>query len=195
MNLTKEARRDQVVEGCLKIIGKHGMAGLTTSALAKEVGMSEANLYRHFKNKQEILLETVTQIGERLRQNLNTVMKPCSSPADRLRQIFQLHLRYVGQNKGIPRLVFSDEIHAGNPELKLLLLETISFYTESLEEVVRAGKKDGSLKQSIDPKATALTMIGIIQVSILRWALSGFTLSIEEEGLKLWNNLEACIKR
>jgi len=195
LNLTKEARRDQVVGAVLKIIGNHGMAGLTTSALAKEVGMSEANLYRHFKNKQEILLETVTQIGERLRQNLDTVMKSCSSPADLLRQIFQLHLRYVGQNKGIPRLVFSDEIHAGNPELKLRLLETISFYTESLEEFIKAGKKDGSLKQSIDPKATALTMIGIIQVSILRWALSGFTLSIEEEGLNLWNNLEACIKR
>jgi len=43
-----------VVEAALKLIGEHGMSALTTAALAKEVGMSEANIYRHFRNKEEI---------------------------------------------------------------------------------------------------------------------------------------------
>lgn len=46
------------------------MGNLTVAAIAHEVGMSEANLYRHFVDKQEILLETVERIGEGLRGNL-----------------------------------------------------------------------------------------------------------------------------
>jgi len=108
--------------------------------------MSEANLYRHFKNKQDILSETVTRIAKG-RANVDIVLKSCSAPIDRLKQVFQLHLRYVGQNEGIPRLVFSDEIHASNAELKPRLLEVISGYAQSLESIIREGKKDGSINR------------------------------------------------
>ena len=41
-----------------RIIGKRGVSGLT-AAIAREVGLSEASLYRHFKNKDEIFYATV----------------------------------------------------------------------------------------------------------------------------------------
>lgn len=195
MNLTRDARRDQVVAGVLKIIGDHGMAGLTTAALAKEVGMSEANLYRHFKNKQEVLSETVTRIGEGLRGNIESVAASSSSPVERLKEIFRLHLQYVSANPGIPRLVFSDEIHANSAELKARLLEMISDYTRKLEGIIVEGKQGGSIRESMDTRAAAITFIGMIQVTILRWVLSGFTLSIEHEGIMLWDNFETCLRR
>ena len=42
-----------------RIIGKKGVSGLTMAAIAREVGLSEASLYRHFKNKDEIFYATV----------------------------------------------------------------------------------------------------------------------------------------
>ncbi|WP_028895688.1 TetR/AcrR family transcriptional regulator [Syntrophorhabdus aromaticivorans] len=71
--LSKDVRRDQVVNAVLELIGRNGVTGLSTAAIAKEVGMSEANLYRHFQNKQEILAETVKRIGEELRENVASV--------------------------------------------------------------------------------------------------------------------------
>jgi AcrR family transcriptional regulator len=193
MNLSKDVRRDQVVTAVLKLIGEYGMAKLTTAAIAKEVGISEANIYRHFHNKQEILSETVYRIGDGLMRNVEIAMKSSSAPIDRLRQVFQLHLQYVGQNRGIPRLLFSDDIHADNADLKSKLLEIISGYVLSLEDIIKEGKKNGSIKQYVDPKAAALTFIGMVQVSIIRWILSDFKLVIEDEGLALWNYFEMCI--
>ncbi|WP_242839773.1 TetR/AcrR family transcriptional regulator C-terminal domain-containing protein [Syntrophorhabdus aromaticivorans] len=94
----------------------------------------------------------------------------------------------------MPRLVFSEEVHLNNEEVLRGLLETISSYAASLENIIIRGKKDGSIKQSLDANATALTFIGMVQVTILRWALSGFSLPISDEGLTLWNNFEACIR-
>lgn len=193
MKLSKDVRRDQVVAAVLKVIGQSGMGGLTTASIAKEVGISEANIYRHFHNKKEILSETVKRIGEDLKRNVDSATKS-SAPIDQLRQTFRLHLQYVGQNRGIPRLLFSDDIHSNDANLKPQLLKIISLYITSLENLVKEGKKDGSIKQHVDPKAVALTFIGMIQVSIIRWILSDFALPIEDEGMALWNNYESCIK-
>ncbi len=194
MNQRRDARRDQVVAATLKLIGKQGMAGFATASLPREAGMSEANLYRHFKDKQEILSETITRIGQGLSSNVDMVLQSSTDPMDRLRKIFKLHLRYVGQNHGIPRLVFSDEIHAGNTKLRSRLLETISAYAQLLEGVIDEGKQQGSIKSGVDAWATAFTFIGMIQVTILRWVLSGFKLSIEDEGVALWDNFESCTR-
>ncbi len=194
MNQTRDARRDQVVSAVLKLIGEQGMGGFTTAAVAREVGMSEANLYRHFKNKQEILSETITRIGQGLSGNVSTAVKSSATPIDRLKNIFRLHLNYVGQNHGIPRLVFSDEIHAENKEMRSILLNMISSYAELLERIIREGKEQGSLKPDLDPQSTALTFIGMIQVTILRWVLSDFTLSLEKEGLILWKSFESSLR-
>jgi hypothetical protein len=90
-------------------------------------------------------------------------------------------------------LLFSDDIHANNSEIKPRLLEIVAAYVTSLEGIVREGIADGEIRESVDARATALTFVGMIQVSIIRWILSDFTLSIENEGLSLWDNYVACI--
>ncbi len=192
--LSKDVRRDQVVNAVLEVIGRNGVTGLSTASIAKEVGMSEANLYRHFQNKQEIVSEAIRRIGDNLKDNVKVVIDKHLSPLARMREIFRLHLRYVKENRSIPRLIFSEEIHLNDAEVMRGLLETVSAYARSLEDIIVEGKGDGSIKASIDDKATALTFIGMVQITILRWVLSGFTLSMEDDGLALWNNFEACIR-
>ena len=193
--VSTEIRREQIVRSTLKIIAEKGARNLTTAAIAKDVGMSEANIYRHFRSKDEILSETVTKIGSGLRANLEKVFSAGAKdpPLEKLRKIFMLHVDYVEKNEGIPRLVFSEEIHGGNTKLKQKLLKSIDSYAAQLESLIREGRKDGSLKKEINPKSTALMFIGMIQATILRWSLSGFSFSLVAEGRKLWDNYQKCI--
>jgi TetR/AcrR family transcriptional regulator, fatty acid metabolism regulator protein len=193
--ISNKVRREQVTGATLKIISERGLGGLTTAALANEVGMSEANLYRHFANKEEILSETVERIGEGLRQNLEKVFQMTDPPLARLKKIFMLHLDFIEKNNGIPRLVFSEELHGGNVELKTKMLNIINSYSSRLEAIIKEGQKAGSVRQDIDPSASALTIIGMVQVTILRWLLSGFSFSPSSEGKKLWKNFEICITK
>ncbi len=190
----RETRREQITEAALQIVGDRGVKGLTTAALAKEVGVSEANLYRHFENKDEILLETVGRIGETLRCNLERVLAESSSPSESLKKIFILHLDYIEKNKGIPRLVFSNEIHVDNNRLREKLFSTIDSYARRLEELLREWRSAGSIKESMDPAPTALTLIGMIQALTMKWSLSGFSFSLVDEGRRLWANFERCMQ-
>jgi len=190
-----EIRRKQIVQSALKIIAEKGARKLTTAAIAKDAGMSEANIYRHFRNKDEIMSEIVTKIGSGLKENLEKVFNSDAeaSPLEKLNKLFALHIEYVEKNEGIPRLIFSEEIHAGNNKLKQKLLQSIDSYAAQLESIIREGQKTGSLKKDINPKSTALMFIGTIQATILRWSLSGFSFSLVAEGKKLWDNFRTCI--
>lgn len=190
VKMTGDERREQVVDAALQIIGKKGVSGLTTAAIAKEVGMSEANIYRHFKNKEEILYETGKSIGRALSSNLEAVWSMEMQPVAKLKKIFQLHLEFLKANDGIPRLAFSEEMHVSNARLRKLFLQNIEAYSTGLAEIISNGVRSGLIRKTVEPRSAAFMMIGLIQVTVIRWSLSEHAFDIVIEGMKLWKNCE-----
>jgi len=189
-----EVRREQITQAALDIIASDGVKGLTTSAIAGRVGISSANLYRHFQNKDEILNGVVAKIGEDLLRNLRAVHGAApEDPLLKLTNLIRRHLEYTQNNKGIPRLVFSEEMHITNVPLKEKLLRIITSYTKEISSIIRAGQEAGIIRQNMDPQALALTIVGLIQVTMLKWSLNSFSFSPVDQGMKLWKNLERCI--
>jgi AcrR family transcriptional regulator len=189
-----EVRRKQIRQATFNIIANYGVKGLTISAIAGKVGVSEANLYRHFKNKKDILTNALESIGEGLLQNLRSVTNAkMTDPVKRLRKLFKLHLEYIEANEGIPHLVFSEELHKGNPELRNKLLNTINTYAQEIELLIKRGQEDGTIHKGIDTHAFSFTIIGMIQISTMVWSLNKFSSSLVLDGMRLWNNFAKCM--
>lgn len=192
--LSGDIRREQIVEAALRIIASGGVKSLTTAAIAEEVGISEANLYRHFNSKDEILQGTVEKIGEGLLRNLDIISEMSeANPLVRLKRLFMLHLEYIEKNEGIPRLIFSEEMHVGNKKLKERLLKTIQSYSARLESLIKEGQEAKLIRKEIGGPSAAMLFIGMIQILTMRWSLSGFSFSLVNEGMKLWRDFEKCL--
>ena len=56
-------RKAQIIQSAVGLMTEEGMAGATTARIAKQVGVTEPALYRHFKNKQAILLAALDDIS------------------------------------------------------------------------------------------------------------------------------------
>jgi len=194
--VSTDIRRNQIAQAALRIIAGKGVSGLTTAAIAKEAGISEANIYRHFRSKEEILSVTIEKIGERLRRNIENVFEinPEYSPLMKLKRAFMHHLDYIEKNEGIPRLVFSDEMHAGRQDMREKLLLSITSYSSVLESLIKEGQKAGLIQKELKSKSAVMMFIGLVQVTTLRWALSGFSFSLVTEGMKMWEDYEKCIR-
>lgn len=192
--LSGDIRREQIVEAALKIIAKRGVKSLTTASIAEEVGISEANLYRHFNSKGEILQGTVEKIGEGLLRNLDAISVMTNASAlERLKRLFMLHLDYIDRNEGIPRLVFSEEMHIGKENLKEKLLNTINIYSAKIDSLIKEGQEAGLIRKDIEHSLAALMFIGMIQILTMKWSLSGFSFSLVDEGMKHWRSFEKCL--
>ncbi|MEK6725563.1 MAG: TetR/AcrR family transcriptional regulator [Deltaproteobacteria bacterium] len=188
-----EVRKEQIVRAALGIIGKDGIQGLTTSGIAKAVGISEANIYRHFKNKDAILTATVEDLEDTISNILKAVTTRDIPPLDKLAHIFKLHLSHIQENKGVPRLVFSSELHFRH-DLRDKLSSLIDRYLKMLTGILDEGVEDGSVKSATDTAAMAGLFVGMIQLSALRWSLSDFKTSLLGDGEKLWKGYRKCIE-
>lgn len=62
---SREDRRRQIIEATLQLLSERGPRNWTIALLAERVGVSEATLFKHFANKDDILLESV---GEQVRR-------------------------------------------------------------------------------------------------------------------------------
>ena len=194
--LSTDIRRDQIAQAALRIIAVKGVSGLTTAAIAKEAGISEANIYRHFRSKEEILSVTAEKVGEGLKRNIESVFKinPDYSPLMKLKRAFMQHLEYIEKNEGIPRLVFSDEMHTGRQDIREKLLQSITSYSAVLESLIKKGQKAGVIQKGLKSKSAAMMFIGLVQVTTLRWTLSSFSFSLVTEGMKIWEDYEKCLR-
>lgn len=52
--LSSDERREAIIRTALKVFSERGFHGTTTKALAKEAGVSEALIFRHFPSKDEL---------------------------------------------------------------------------------------------------------------------------------------------
>jgi AcrR family transcriptional regulator len=187
-----EVRRDQIVQATLTIIARKGLSSLTTAALAREVGISEANLYRHFRNKDEIYMATVSQVREMIAKNLEKVMGGSSDPVVILKRFFALQVELMEENGGITRLMFSEELHV-HQHMREKILETMYNVSEKLASLITEGQKAGTIREDIDALTTVLMFVAMIQGLAFRWSLGGFSFSLAKEAAKTWKNFEKMI--
>lgn len=190
---TTEVRKAQIAASAIEVIGQDGLRGFTTAAAAKKAGISEANLYRHFKNKEAILSAVIDSIEDTLSGNIKLLANENIPSAEKLKRAFVLHLAYIQRNPGIPRIVFSSEFLFAR-SLQKRLLKLISGYSKLLSGIIENGIRDRSIGKNTSPDAAAAMFIGTIQFNALRWLLGGFKYSLEQKADTLWQSYKKNIE-
>ncbi|MDU0459096.1 MAG: TetR/AcrR family transcriptional regulator [Geobacteraceae bacterium] len=183
-------RKEEIVQAALEVVGRKGVRALTISAIADSAGMSEANIYRHFSGKDEIFAAVAEFIGSAVVTNAAAIAGGSRKPLDKLETIFFSHIALIIEHPGIPRFVFSDDIHLGQRDLADTLSVRIGNYIETITGVIAAGISEGELKPDLLARETALTLLGMIQFTALRWTMSNTSFEIQPEAEKLWLNFK-----
>ncbi|MEW6593309.1 MAG: TetR/AcrR family transcriptional regulator [Thermodesulfobacteriota bacterium] len=181
-------RREEIVRAALDVIGERGVHGLTIAEIAGRAGMSDANIYRHFRGKQEILAALGSFIGSQVLGRATRIAAGKKTALARLGAIFRAHVALLAATPGLPRFIFSEELHLGDPRLAAVIAGTMARYIETLGDIVADGCRNGEFSSDISPRETAILLLGMIQFAALRWSISRGAFSLEAEAERLWVN-------
>ncbi|NIR52012.1 TetR family transcriptional regulator [candidate division KSB1 bacterium] len=187
-------RKDQIVFAALEIISEEGAKKLTMKKIAEKIGISDAALYRHFKNKRQIMQAMIEKVGQSLTGSISTAVANIENPVEKLREILRIHLSYLENNKGIPRLVFSEEVHQNDPMLRSSVLRMVNHYLDLIRGILVRARETGQIRSDIDVEATAIGFLGLVQAMALLWSLSGFQFEISEKAPALWRVFSESLK-
>lgn len=100
-----EVRQRQIAEAALHLIAEGGLAAFTTRALAARIEISDGTIFRHFTNKQEIVLAAMRRLEEEL---LLDTLEDTKDALERIERLFRSRANLLGGQHAIGRLVFSD---------------------------------------------------------------------------------------
>lgn len=187
-------RKEEIVRAALEVIGNKGMRALTIAAIAASAGMSEANIYRHFGGKDEIFAALADFIGSAVMGKAAAIAGGSRKPLEKLETIYSSHISLIAEHPGIPRFVFSEDLHLGHRNIADKLALRIGNYIETITGVIAAGIAEGELKPGLSPRETALTLLGMIQFTALRWTISNASFEIQPEAEKLWRNFMGLVR-
>jgi AcrR family transcriptional regulator len=185
-NTKTEIRQEQIAQAALALIARKGVAGLSVAGVAKEVGVVPSGIYRHYRSKDEILDVVLDLISERLLGNVQAVRVEVSDPLDRLHRLLLRHLELIRTHAGIPRVVLSEEIFAGQPKRRLKVYRIISSYLNEVAILVREVQASGRAQPDVSPDAAAVMFLGLIQPAAILWLMSDGKFDIDQHAEHAW---------
>lgn len=171
----KPSRRQQILESFAKMLEAKPGARITTAALAKEVGVSEAALYRHFPSKTKMYEGLIEFIEETIFSRVNLIASDDKlSSIERCDKILFLLLTFSERNPGISRILTGDAL-AGETER---LHKRISQFFDRLETQLKQILRDAELREGLHLRLsiadTSQVWLATAEGFILRYVKSHF---------------------
>ncbi len=77
-------RRRELVRAAWRVVGQHGLEGLTTRAVAREAGWSTGVLAHYFTNREELLLAAFRLVFEEARGRMQRALAAEADPTQAL---------------------------------------------------------------------------------------------------------------
>jgi TetR/AcrR family transcriptional regulator len=106
----KIPRRQQILECLAQMLEESPGARITTAALAKKVGVSEAALYRHFPSKTKMFEGLIEFIEETIFTRIKIITQDRQDSQTQCEKILFLLLTFTERNPGITRLLTGDAL-------------------------------------------------------------------------------------
>lgn len=184
--LKTAVRKRQIAEAALALAATHGVRKLSMAAVSRRVGFVPSALYRHFKGKDEILDAILDLIQEKFRRNIQAVREETPDPLKRLRSLLMRHIRMVRENRGIPRVIFSEDYYNGRPRRRLRVYHVIRGYLVQVAGILREGQKRGLVSGAFSPWTGAVMFLGLVQPSVILWHMSGGEFDIAGQAERAW---------
>ena len=95
MKIDLSKRQLEIIEVSGKILMQKGVAGLTTKNLAQKMNFSESALYRHFKDKEEIITHLISYLSENINQRFESIINTDLSAEEKFNQLFKSQFSFL----------------------------------------------------------------------------------------------------
>lgn len=176
-------RREQILQALAAMLEKPGSDRITTAALAANLSVSEAALYRHFASKAQMfegLIDFIEQTVFGLVQHVaGREGEPLEcTPEDgarRAARIVALLLQFAERNPGMVRVLVGDALLLEHDRLQARMNQFFDRIESTLRQCLRpAAGALGSSTPTVDAQVAASVLMSFVQGRLQRYVRTGF---------------------
>ncbi len=191
--LSTEERQKLIINEAIKIIHDYGYQSLSIRELANKVGISEPAIYRHFLNKEDIVLGILSRFNE-FDQSLFKDVKTYDNPIDQIKCFVKFHFEFLNKNPEMTSIIFAEDIFNQSELLREKMLTIILKRKRLMKLIIDEAK---SKNQILDLETDELltVILGFIRLVVLEWRMSGFSFSLADRGEQTVKTIEKLLEK
>lgn len=194
MNAKKRSnRRQQILEVLAQELESNPGSRITTAALARAVGVSEAALYRHFASKAKMFESLIDFADNSVFGLINQILEQEQDVTGRCEHIAHLLLGFSERNPGITRVLLGDALVGENERLRIRVAQFFERIETQFRQVLREANLSNGPRAIASIDATANLIMSFIEGRMSLYIRSNFqrrpTVHWEEQWAVLRNGL------
>ena len=171
-------KKERILATATRLFSERGFARTSTALLAQEAGVAEGTIFRHFKNKDDIFLELIHRLCERITADVYKYLEVCTPETgiEQICAVMRACYVFARNNNTEFSLVFRDAPgHYCEPEAEPYgqFRYIIQLLQEHFTKGIENGKVDGSIRQDIVAADMSPLLAGAL-VGVMRSVNLGF---------------------
>ena len=191
----KLSRREQILQSLAQMLEVNPGQRITTAALAKEVGVSEAALYRHFPSKARMFEGLIGFIEETIFSRVTVITNSESDGVKQCKQILTLLLAFVEKNPGMARILTGDALAGETDRLRQRINQFFERLETQIKQLLREAEATQGLR-TVQPAGTSANlMLAAAEGRIRQFVRTEFRRKPSEQWQDQWSILATGIFR
>lgn len=185
MRKTSDLRKAEIVATILGLADRIGPDRVTTGAVAIEVGVTQAAIFRHFPTKAAMWNAVADHVAEALTTAWDAALAQAEAPVERVKALIGAQLGQIAGTPAMPMLLFSRELIVENTDLRAAFRGRLATFHGHLAREVEQGQRAHALRSDVAAADAAVLLASLVQGVAIRWSLGARDFALHAEGLRL----------
>lgn len=193
--ITPPSRREQILQALALMLEEDSGKRITIAALARQVGVSEAALYRHFPSKARMYEGLISFIEETLFERITRILDDQQQALSRCYHITTLILAFAEKNPGLSRLLGGDVLTGETARLRLRIHQLFERLETQFKQILREAELREGRRPAIPVTAGANLLSALIEGRIAQFVRSDYRRRPTEHWEDQWQAISTQLLR
>jgi AcrR family transcriptional regulator len=173
------AGRIKITQALKSLLENKEFSSITTAEIAKKAGVTEALIYKYFKDKRDLLHQVLREYLENYGMQLEGDLKGIKGALNKLRKLIWSHINVYATNRVFARILLV-EVRNHPDYYKSETYKLVQKYSNTVLSIIKAGIKDKEIRDDIPPKLIRHGILGSIEQVCLSGIIFGREISPDD---------------
>ena len=154
--------RIKIVASLKALLEEKDFGAITTSEIAKNAGVTEALIYKYFKDKRDLLHQILSDYLEQYRAQIIYDLRGIKGVFNKLRKLIWSHINVYATNRVFAKVLLI-EVRNYPDYYKSETYERVKEYSDIVLKIIEEGVQNKEIRDDISPKLMRYGILGSIE--------------------------------
>lgn len=158
--------RIKIAEALRSLLENRDFGSITTAEIARTAGVTEALIYKYFKDKRDLLYEVLREYLEHYDARFEIDLKGIKGSLNKLRKLIWSHINIYATDRVFAKILLID-VRSFSDYYTSRPYELVKKYSKIMLGVIEEGVADGEIRKDISPRIMRQAIFGALENACL----------------------------